>query len=147
MSNILTKIFGKGGEEITKTIAETVDGLSTSDDEKAAAKEKLTNTVLTNLVNVIQAQTSIITTEGQGNFLQRSWRPILMLAFGFIVIYEYFISRVFNLPQSDLPENFWALLELGMGGYVIGRSVEKVTDTVTKNIDISFLKKKDRNLK
>lgn len=144
MSNILAKIFGKSGEEITKSIAETVDSLSTSDEEKALAKEKLTNTVLTNLVNVIEAQTSIITTEAQGSWLQRSWRPILMLAFGFIIIYEYFIAKVFNLPTSELPENFWILLEYGMTGYVVGRSLEKISDTVTKNIDMPFLKKKKR---
>jgi hypothetical protein len=144
MSNILGKIFGKGGEEVTKTIAETIDGLSTSDEEKLAAKEKLTSTVMTQLVNALNAQVSILTAEANGSKLQRNWRPILMLSFGFIIIYEYFISKVFGLPDANLPERFWNLLELGMGGYVVGRSVEKIAETVTKNVDISFIKKKDR---
>lgn len=146
MSNILGKLFGKSGEEITKTIAETVDGLSTSDQEKAEAKEKLTNTVMTQLVSALQSQAGIITTEAQGNWLQRSWRPILMLSFGFIIIYRYFLSQVLALPAVDLPIDFWELLNLGIGGYVVGRSVEKVADTVTKNVDISFIKKKDRTV-
>jgi hypothetical protein len=144
MSNILGKIFGKGGEEVTKTIAETIDGLSTSDEEKLIAKEKLTSTVMTHLVNALNAQVSILTAEANGSKLQRNWRPILMLSFGFIIIYEYFISKVFGLPDANLPERFWNLLELGMGGYVVGRSVEKIAETVTKNVDISFIKKKDR---
>lgn len=146
MSNILGKLFSKTGAEITKTVGETIDGLSTSDDEKAAAKEKLTNTVMTHLVTALQAQASVITTEAQGNWLQRSWRPILMLAFGFIIIYRYFLSQVLSLPAVDLPIDFWELLNIGIGGYVVGRSVEKVADTVVKNVDISFIKKKNREI-
>lgn len=144
MSNILGKLFGKSGEALTKTIFETVDGLSTSDQEKLAAKEKLTSTVMTHLVDTIQAQRDVIITETQGNWLQRSWRPILMLSFGFIIVYRYFLSPVFDLPAVDLPIDFWELLNIGIGGYVVGRSVEKVAGTVTKNVDISFMKKKNR---
>lgn len=144
--NIWEKIFGKPAAEVTRTISETIDNLSTSDEEKSAAKEKLTNTVMTHLVSAIEAQASIIATEAKGNFLQRSWRPILMLAFGFIIIYRYFLSQVLDVPAIDLPYEFWNLLEVGLGGYVIGRSVEKVADTVVKNVDISFVKKKNRQL-
>lgn len=144
--NLWEKIFGKSGEAITKDIAETIDGLSTSDEEKAQAKEKLTNTVMGHLVSTIQAQRDIVVSETQGNWLQRSWRPMLMLSFGFIIIYRYFISQVLALPAIDLPLEFWDLLNLGIGGYVVGRSVEKVADTVVKNVDISFIKKKNRQV-
>jgi len=146
MSNIIGKIFGKSGEEITKSIGETIDGLSTSQDEKLAAKQKLTETVMQNLNHAIELQHNIIVAEAQGNGLQRNWRPIMMLAFGFIIVYRYFIAPVFHFEAIDLPERFWNLLELGIGGYVIGRSVEKVADTVVKNVDISFIKKKDRKV-
>lgn len=144
--NIWTKLFGKSGEAITKTIGETIDGITTSDEEKALAKEKLTNTVMTHLVSAIQAQKDVIVSESQGNWLQRSWRPILMLSFGFIIIYRYFLSQVFALPAVDLPVDFWELLNIGIGGYVVGRSVEKVADSVVKNVDISFVKKKNREV-
>lgn len=144
--NIWDKIFGTAGKEITKSIGDTIDSISTSDQEKLAAKEKLTSTVMTHLVTALQAQAGIITTEAQGNWLQRSWRPILMLSFGFIIIYRYFLSQVLALPAVDLPVNFWELLNLGIGGYVVGRSVEKVADTVVKNVDLSFIKKKNRTV-
>lgn len=146
MSDIIGRIFGKAGSEISRTVAEAVDALSTSEKEKLELKEKLTATVLSNLVNAQAQATSVLLAETNGNWLQRSWRPVLMLAFGFIIIYEYFISRVSGLPSANLPVNFWDLLELGMGGYVVGRSVEKVAETVTKNVDISFVKKKNRKL-
>jgi hypothetical protein len=144
--NFWDKIFGKATSDITKTIGETIDNLSTSDDEKLAAKEKLTQTVMTNLVNANQTAASIVLSEATGNWLQRSWRPILMLSFGFIIIYRYFIAPVFHLQAIDLPVDFWDLLQMGIGGYVVGRSVEKVADTVVKNVDISFVKKKNREI-
>jgi len=73
-----------------------------------------------------------------------------MLAFVFIVIFHFFIYpliRVFNPELPELPEleaYFWELLKIGLGGYVVGRSVEKVAETMTKNTDLSFLKRKDR---
>ena len=78
-------------------------------------------------------QTEIIVTEAKGNWLQRSWRPILMLAFGFIVIYIKFIAPLFNLTTPELENEFWNLLQLGIGGYVIGRSAEKISKNVTFN--------------
>jgi hypothetical protein len=146
MPNLIDKIFGKSTEAITQTIGETIDKLSTSDEEKMAAKEKLTSTVMSQLNTAMELQQNIIVSETQGNWLQRSWRPILMLSFGFIIIYRYFLSQVFHLPAVELPIDFWDLLEIGIGGYVVGRSVEKVADTVVKNVDISFMKKKSRSV-
>jgi hypothetical protein len=141
---ILSRILGKAGKTITQEISKTIDVLSTSDAEKLEHKEKLTSAVMTQLALVNQAAAGIILAEAQGNWMQRSWRPILMLNFGFIITYRYFLSPVFGWPSIDMPEKFWTLLEIGMGGYVVGRSIEKIADKVTRNVDLTFLKKKDR---
>lgn len=142
--NPLSKIFGGATKELTESISKTIDALSTSDQEKLDAKQQLTETVMQHLNKAIELQQNVIVSESQGNWLQRSWRPILMLAFGFIIIYQFFFAPLLSLTMVDLPERFWNLLELGVGGYVIGRSVEKVADSVVKNVDISFIKKKNR---
>jgi hypothetical protein len=33
---------------------------------------------------------------------------------------------MFSLPIPPLEDQFWSLLNLGIGGYVVGRSAEKV---------------------
>lgn len=80
-------------------------------------------------------QTEIIVAEANGNWLQRSWRPVLMLSFGFIVIYNKFAAPLFGWPIPILEGEFWTLLQIGIGGYVVGRSAEKIADkiTITKN--------------
>jgi hypothetical protein len=144
MPNLIEKIFGSTAKEVEESLGEVVDKISTTDDEKLAAKKDLTNVVMTALNRSMELTQNVMLAEMQGNWLQRSWRPIIMLSFGFVILYRYFLAPVFHLQAIDMPEMFWDLLNLGMGGYVIGRSVEKVAETVTKNVDISFIKKKNR---
>ena len=54
-----------------------------------------------------------------------------MLAFGFIVIYVKFIGPLFGLAIPELENEFWELLKIGIGGYVVGRSAEKIAKSVT----------------
>ena len=118
--------------------------LTTTDGEKLDSKERLTTIIFEIQMKLVELNSSVLLAETNGNWLQRSWRPILMLNFGFIVSYNKFFAPAFGLPNTELDSQFWNLLEIGMGGYVIGRSVEKVTDKVTKNMDLSLLKKRDR---
>jgi hypothetical protein len=38
----------------------------------------------------------------------------------------------FGLLTFRLAEQAWTLLQIGLGGYVVGRSVEKIVPTMTK---------------
>ena len=53
----------------------------------------------------------------------------MLLAFGFIVIYVKFIAPVFGLEIPELENEFWNLLQIGIGGYVVGRTGEKMMTT------------------
>ena len=55
------------------------------------------------------------------------------MAFGFIVIYVKFLAPLLGLTIPELEIEFWELLKIGIGGYVVGRSAEKIS----KNIVIS----------
>lgn len=97
-------------------------------------KENILKEVSQSINEVIDAQKNIIVAEAAGNWMQRSWRPLVMLSFAFIVVYSYFIQPAF-FPDSvniraELPADFWQLLNIGLGGYVIGRSLEKIAENV-----------------
>tara|TARA_R110002050_G_scaffold49191_3_gene114454 strand:- start:525 stop:920 length:396 start_codon:yes stop_codon:yes gene_type:complete len=114
-------------------VGKVIDNLFTSDEERIKAKNKVFKVLQEQQLELQRLQTEIIVTEANGNWLQRSWRPILMLCFGFIVMYVKFIAPLFELPIPPLENEFWDLLQLGIGGYVVGRSAEKIS----KNIVIS----------
>ena len=107
-------------------INKVIDNLFTSDEERLKAKNEMLRVLKEQQLELQRLQTEIIVAEANGNWLQRSWRPILMLAFGFIVIYVKFIAPVFTLPIPPLENEFWNLLQIGIGGYVIGRTGEKI---------------------
>ena len=107
-------------------INKVIDNLFTSDEERMQAKNEMLKVLKEQQLELQKLQTEIILAEANGNWLQRSWRPILMLAFGFIVIYVKFIAPLFALPIPPLENEFWNLLQIGIGGYVIGRTGEKI---------------------
>jgi hypothetical protein len=113
-------------------VGKVIDNLFTSEEERINAKNEVFKVLKQKQLELQQLQTEIIVAEAKGNWLQRSWRPILMLAFGFIVIYVKFIAPLFGLPIPPLEDEFWNLLQLGIGGYVVGRTGEKMMDSFTK---------------
>jgi len=76
---------------------------------------------------------SIIRAEANSeSWLARNWRPMLMCLFGLIIANNYIIFPYFNMFMPEkavllpVPEYLWDLLKLGVGGYVVGRSGEKI---------------------
>ncbi len=95
-------------------------------DEAARIKSKLQEMVLSGQMKEIEAAASIIVAEARGeSWLQRNWRPLLMCLFGLIVANNYLVVPLFGTPAAEIPPDMWDLLKLGIGGYVVGRSVEK----------------------
>jgi hypothetical protein len=107
-------------------IGKVIDNLFTNDEERIKAKNEVLKVLKEQQLQLQKLQTEIIVAEANGNWLQRSWRPILMLAFGYIVIYVKFVAPLFGLPIPELENEFWNLLQIGIGGYVIGRTGEKM---------------------
>jgi len=80
---------------------------------------------------IIKEQSKIIQAEtNSDSWMAKNWRPITMLVFVFIIANNYILFPYISLfggtaTALPIPDNMWKLLELGLGGYVIGRSVEK----------------------
>jgi Holin of 3TMs, for gene-transfer release len=74
------------------------------------------------------------------HWLSRSWRPILMLSLlGFLGLVGVILPVLdwivgtpvpFNPRWQSLPPQFWDFLTVGVGGYIGGRSLEKVAQQV-----------------
>ena len=122
----MKKIVNWFSSSVIGEIGKVIDNLFTSDEERIKAKNEVFKVLKEQQLELQRLQTEIIVAEANGNWLQRSWRPILMLAFGFIVIYVKFIAPLFSLPIPPLENEFWNLLQIGIGGYVIGRTGEKM---------------------
>lgn len=80
----------------------------------------------------IKGATKVIVAEAQGvSWMQRNWRPLTMLTFVFIIannyiIVPYAVAFGLEVPMLEIPAGMWGLLTVGIGGYVAGRSYEKI---------------------
>ena len=98
---------------------------------KADLSKVFDNSDLSKFSEQIQAQAKIITAEAKSeSWIARNWRPVIMLLFGVIIANNYILypwfSELFDLDvMMPVPAEMWGLLKLGLGGYVVGRSVEK----------------------
>ena len=74
----------------------------------------------------IDARAKVLVAEiGGESWLQRNWRPILMLSFVAIIVNNYIVVPLFASTPMEIPADMWDLLKIGVGGYVAGRSIEK----------------------
>lgn len=73
----------------------------------------------------------IVKTEAAGGFLASSWRPITMLVFVVLIVARWFGLSAPNLQEAEYLK-LWDIVQLGLGGYVIGRSVEKIVPNITE---------------
>lgn len=79
---------------------------------------------------VFMAQADIVKTEAaSSHWLAANWRPLLMLVFGGLIVARWFGWAAPNLSEAEYLK-LWSIVEFGLGGYVVGRSVEKIAPTV-----------------
>jgi hypothetical protein len=78
----------------------------------------------------LSARAEIVKTEAASqSWLASSWRPITMLVFTGLIVARWFGWSAPNLSEAEYLK-LWDIVELGLGGYVIGRSVEKIAPGV-----------------
>ena len=118
-----------------KPITNLIDDLHTSDEERLVLKNELSKIeskmglkLLEYEKQLLTSQSNIIVAEAQGgSWLQKSWRPITMLVFLILVI-----ADSFGLLTTPLAPQAWTLIQIGLGGYVVGRSGEKGIATLKR---------------
>ena len=84
----------------------------------------------------VQQASVVITEANSDSWLARNWRPITMLVFVFIIVWNFIIigtvgAFVPTIHAIEIPPDMWGLLKLGIGGYIGARTVEKGIDTVS----------------
>ena len=117
----------EGVKGVVSAVGEVVDRLTLPAREKKQLETDLMRVFVEWEQRVMEARSAVLVEEARGTWLQRSWRPMVMLTFAVIVVVGTFVS----LPILDDTSRFWDLLEIGLGGYVMGRSGEKIVQAFT----------------
>lgn len=80
---------------------------------------------------IVSAQAEVIKADATGeSWLQRNWRPMLMLWFAMLVGGYWFGFTPDGLSDSIVGKLF-DIVQFGLTGFIAGRSIEKVTKTAS----------------
>ena len=113
IGSVRTAITGE--ESLTSEARAQLEGMMASLEDKALDLQ----------THVVNAQKSIIVAEAQGDsWLQRNWRPVVMLTFAGLVVAHWLGWTAENLKESEVLM-LLEIVKIGLGGYVVGRSAEK----------------------
>ncbi len=107
-------------------LEKTLDRVLPDTVQKDRVRAELQSALMANAAELERTAAAVVMSEANGeSWLQRNWRPLLMLLFGVIVANNFLVVPLFGSPKADIPPDMWDLLKLGIGGYVLGRSAEK----------------------
>jgi hypothetical protein len=111
-------------------VGDVLDKIIPDPSAQAEAKVKLMElaqkgefTEMTTRADIIKAETA------SESWLAQSWRPILMLTFGALIVARWLGYAAPGISQEEILK-LWEIVQLGLGGYVIGRSAEKIVPQV-----------------
>lgn len=94
--------------------------------EKAKAEAEVLKQLLNAETQIQNATADIIKTEAAStHWLAANWRPLTMLTFTGLIVARWFGWSAPNLSEAEYLK-LWDIVQLGLGGYVLGRSVEKI---------------------
>lgn len=123
---MLLDILGIGAKLIDKIIP----------DKEAADKAKLELIRLEQegKLTELKSQAQIINTEAASeHWLAANWRPLTMLVFVALIVARWFGWAAPNLAEEEYIK-LWSIVELGLGGYVLGRSAEKIIPKIAEAV-------------
>lgn len=110
-------------------IGSIIDKLIPDPVAKAEAQGRIYEMAAKGELDELALRTQTIIAEANGeSWLQRNWRPLTMITFVSLVVATWLgfttgISEALQLRLMDI-------IELGLGGYVIGRSAEKIAPAI-----------------
>jgi hypothetical protein len=125
---------------LAKMLFATVDKAIPDKDLAEKLKAQLNTQLLLSSTEELKAAASIVEAEAKSNWFVASWRPLLMYVLIFILVWNYVVGPVIRIFTGtiitfELPGDVWTLLNIGLGGYVVGRSGESIARTLAKKGD------------
>lgn len=117
-------------------ISPVTDIINKAVKDKDLAKKldhEIRSTLIESFMSEMSNKKDVLVAEiGSDNWLASSWRPILMLSFTAIIVNNYilapYLGAMFDFSVTlEIPPDMWDLLKVGVGGYIVGRSGEKIT--------------------
>jgi hypothetical protein len=98
--------------------------------EAARLKTEIQRLIIEGQGKEMEEAVKVVMSEAQGeSWLQRNWRPLTMLTFVGLVVAKWLGYTVSGVTES-VELALMDLIQIGLGGYVVGRSLEKIAPSI-----------------
>ena len=119
-------IIGDVISAVAKPVLGIIDKLVPDKDLAAQLKVNIQSELINLDTRVLESQTKAIVAESQGeSWMQRNWRPVTMLTFTGLIVAHWLGLTAENLDKDQVM-SLLDIVKIGLGGYVVGRSGEKI---------------------
>jgi len=130
---LLAPLLGKVIGGVTNIVDQKVEDVDLKNQLKSALTQSILNQNHDEFKTQIEEQSKIIQAEANSqSWIASNWRPMIMILFGAIIFNNYMVFPYMNMFMPEkavllpVPAQLWDLLKLGLGGYVVSRSAEKI---------------------
>ena len=126
---------------LTTVVPSLIDKLFPDESKANEAKLKLLELQQSGALAELEAKAKLAlagaenvkTEAASSHWLAANWRPITMLTFCGLIVARWFGWAAPNLAEAEYLK-LWSIVEFGLGGYVVGRSVEKVAPAIAEAV-------------
>jgi len=99
-------------------------------DKREAARQQFAAQIMEQAQAIEQAAAEVVKAEAQSShWLAANWRPITMLVFVGLVVARWLGYSAEGMTEAEYM-SVYDLIKIGLGGYVVGRSAEKIVPAV-----------------
>ena len=113
-------------------LGKVIDKVFPDAENAEQVKVVLAEMMLKGELDTLAEQAGVIKTEAKGDgWLQRSWRPLVMLVFTGLIVARWMGWAAPNLSE-EVELKLLAIVQLGIGGYIASRGVEKIVDKIKR---------------
>ncbi|WP_429236433.1 3TM-type holin [Aeromonas salmonicida] len=128
MIPILSSVFETVSNVVSGTVGKFIEDKDKAKELETALTAQLTTSVVELMGRELDAQKSVIVAEAQGeSWLQRNWRPIIMMALSAMVCI-YWMGWTHQELDQPVILKILDIVQIGLGGYIGGRTAEKLAD-------------------
>lgn len=111
-------------------LGKIVGNLFPDPEQQAKAQQEVLVQLMQHQAQIENAAASIIQAEASSqHWLAANWRPITMLTFLGLIVARWFGWAAPELSEAEYIK-LWSIVEFGLSGYVVGRSVEKIAPSI-----------------
>ena len=122
----LLPILGNIGSQVAKSLFPNPE----DEQKRQDAQNQYQLAIMQQAQMMEKAAADVVLAEAASqHWLAANWRPITMLTFVALIVARWFGWAAPNLAEAEYLA-LWEIVQLGLGGYVIGRSVEKVVPAI-----------------